>query len=325
VVPVAPGVQLAGLAATRAGAAATVLYFGGADFLVEQHGPATLRALAGSAPVNVVLLDYPGSGASEGTPTLATLKEHAIAAYDVVAARPDLAPAGVVVHGHSLGSFVAASLADARPVRGLVLQSSATTPGDWMRGFFRPSLFKWWARPAYPFLRFTLDSALVGEDNVARVQRYRGPLLVLVAADDITTAPTMSRALAAASATPDSLKRLAVLPGSGHDDVLTNRIRDGVRSLRAPRSGCVDEAVAPTTAPPQPTLALARETVPNARQTRPHSVAVLTRGLGWVVGVCGAALALVNMLASPMHVPSGIPTWNIAVAAQSATPVAAVV
>ena len=109
-----------------------------------------------------------------------------------------------------------------RPVRGLVLQSSTTTPADWMRGFFRPSLFNWWARPAYPFFRFTLDSALVGDDKLAHAQRYRGPLLVLVGADDITTAPAMSRARSAASATPDLLKRLAVPPGSGHDDVLAN-------------------------------------------------------------------------------------------------------
>jgi uncharacterized protein len=216
-------VSLAGLVATQAGAATTVLFFGGDDFLVAQQGPATLRALTGAAPVNVVLLDYPGSGASGGTPTLATLKAYALAAYDVVAARPDLAPTGVVVHGHSLGSFVAASVADARPVRGLVLQSSATTPSDWMRGFFRPSMFKWWARPAYPFIRVTLAPVIAEEDNVARVRRYRGPLLVLVGAEDTKTAPAMSRALAEASATPDSIKRVAVLPGSGHDDVLANQ------------------------------------------------------------------------------------------------------
>ena len=111
-------------------------------------------------------------------------------------------------------------VAATRPVRGLVLQNSATTPADWLRGFFRPSRLKWWARPAYPFFRFTLDSVVAAEDNVARVRGYRGPLLILAGDLDITTAPAMSQALMAASATPDSLKWLVVLPGAGHDDVL---------------------------------------------------------------------------------------------------------
>lgn len=219
-VPVPGGPPLAGVAATRTDARATVLYLGGDDFLTARQGPAVLRALTAAAPVNVVLVDYPGYGASGGAPSLASLRAGALAAYDWVAARPDLAPAGVVVHGHSVGSFVAAAVADARPVRGLVLQNSATTPSDWLRGFFRPSRLKWWARPAYPFIRFSLDSALAAEDNVARVRRYRGPLLVLSGSADREAAPAMSRTLAAAAASPDSLKQLVVLPGAGHEDVL---------------------------------------------------------------------------------------------------------
>jgi pimeloyl-ACP methyl ester carboxylesterase len=111
---------------------------------------------------------------------------------------------------------------DARPVRGLVLQNSATNPTDWVRTFFRPSRLKWWARPAYPFVRVSVDPALARQDNLARVRRYRGPLLVLSGTADDKAAPEMSRALAAASATPDSLKRLIVLPGAGHEDVMAH-------------------------------------------------------------------------------------------------------
>lgn len=220
-VPVTAGLRLTGLAAVRPDAVATVLYFGGDDFLVAKNGPATLRALAGAAPVNIVLLDYPGSGTSEGPVTLVAVKTAALVAYDTIAARRDLAPAGVVVHGHSMGSFVAASVADARAVRGVVLQSAATTPDDWRKQFFRPSLLKWWARPAWPFLRFSIDPTLAGEDNVARVQRLRAPLLVLVGAEDRVTSPAMSRTLAA-SAAADALAQLVELPGAGHDDVLAN-------------------------------------------------------------------------------------------------------
>ncbi|MCU0618815.1 MAG: lysophospholipase, partial [Gemmatimonadaceae bacterium] len=220
-IPVTAAIRLTGVAAVRPDAVTTVLFFGGDDFQVAQNGPAALRALTGAAPVNVVLLDYPGTGTSEGPATLVAVKAAALVAHDTIAARRDLAPTGVMVHGHSMGSFIAASVAEARPVRGLVLQSAATTPDEWRRQFFRPSLLKWWARPAWPFLRFTIDPTLAGEDNVARVRRFRGPLFVVVGAEDRTTSPAMSRTLAA-SAAPESPTRLAVLPGSGHDDVLTN-------------------------------------------------------------------------------------------------------
>lgn len=189
---------------------------------VADAGAATLRALTAAAPVNVVLVDYPGTGLSGGQPSLASLKTDALAAYDWVVARPSLTPAGVIVHGHSIGSFVAASVAAARPVRGLVLQGSATTPDDWFHNFFRPSRRKWWARPAYPFIRFTLDPALAEEDNLARVRQFRGRLLVLSGSADTKADPSMSRAPVVASASPDSLERLVMLPGSGHDDVLKN-------------------------------------------------------------------------------------------------------
>ncbi len=109
-----------------------------------------------------------------------------------------------------------------RPVGGLVLQNSATTPAAWLHEFFRPARLAWWARIGYPFVRFTLDSALPAEDNVARVRQYRGPLLILSGSDDDKTAPAMSRALVVASASPDSLKRLVILAGSGHDNVFAN-------------------------------------------------------------------------------------------------------
>ncbi len=222
VVPTTGGAQLVGLAATSRAAHATILYFGGGDFVVSSKGPAVLRALTEAAPVNVVLIDYAGSGESGGVPTLATLKADALTSFDWVAVHAAPSSGSVIVHGHSIGSFVAASVAAVRPVGGLVLQSSATTPAAWLHEFFRPTRLKWWARVGYPFVRFTLDSALTAEDNVARVRQYRGPLLILSGSDDDTTDPAMSRTLFVASASPDSLKRLVVLAGSGHENVFAN-------------------------------------------------------------------------------------------------------
>jgi len=221
-IPVAKGIELTGVAATRPDAISGVFFLGGETFRVATDGAATLRALTGAAPVNVVLLDYPGSGTSGGAPTLVSVTSTAIAAYDWIAVRPSLAPGGLIVHGHSFGSFVASSVSDARTVRGLVLQGAATSPREWAKESVRSGRHAWWARPAYPFLRIMVDRSLAREDNRVRLGRYRGPVLVLVGADDRVTPPSMSRSVAAASASPRALTRLVVLPGSDHHTVFSN-------------------------------------------------------------------------------------------------------
>ena len=86
------------------------------------------------------------------------------------------------------------------------------------------------------------------------------------------------------------------------------------RSVRRPPTGLRRSAPACT-----------RHAVPFLRQAGRGRVAVLARSLGWAVGLCGASLVLANLLASPMQLPAGAPTWNVAVTAAGAAPVAAVV
>ncbi len=218
-IPVAKGVQLTGVAATRPDAVSGVLFLGSGTFRVATDGAATLRALTGAAPVNVMLLDHPGTGTSGGAPTLVSVTKYAIAVYDWIVARPSLAPGGLIVHGHSFGGFVATSVADARNVRGLVLQSAPSSAREWAQSSARLS---WWVRLAHPFMQIRVDRSLAREDNRVRLGHYRGPVLMLVGADDAVTPPSMSRSLAAASASPRELRQLVVLPGSDHQTVLNN-------------------------------------------------------------------------------------------------------
>ncbi len=222
-IPVASGVDLTGVAATRPDAISGVLFLGGEKFRVATNGTATLRALTGAAPVNVVLLDYPGTGTSTGAPTLASVTAHARAAYDWLVARPKLAPpGGLIVHRDSFGGFVATSVAEARAVRGLVLQGAPTTLLEWKKEASRPGRLAWWARPAHPFMDIRIDDSLTREDNRFRLGNYRGPVLILIGEDDPVTPPAMARSLAAASASPRELRQLVVLPGSDHQTVLSN-------------------------------------------------------------------------------------------------------
>ncbi|HEX6372550.1 MAG TPA: alpha/beta hydrolase [Longimicrobium sp.] len=207
------GAELFAVVLRHPRATATVLYFGGNGFRISQAGRHAAGILL-PLGVNVVLVDHRGYGRSTGTPTtISQLQADAVAAYDYVAALPGIDRARIVVHGQSLGSFMAGEVADRRPVGGLVLESSATTAADWRR-YVSPR--PWYARP---FVRVRVSESMRRAGNLERVRRIRAPLLVLVGERDSVTPPPLSRRLYQQSATPDSLKRLHVLAGAGHNDV----------------------------------------------------------------------------------------------------------
>jgi pimeloyl-ACP methyl ester carboxylesterase len=188
----------------------TVLYFGGNMFRISQHGVQLARQLA-PLGVNILLVDHRGYGGSTGTPTTALLARDAVTAYDYLRGLRGIAGDEVVVHGQSLGSFMAGSVADQRPVAGLVLESSATTVGEWAR-YSTP----WFAKP---FVRVRVDPALRQMGNLAVVQRLQRPLLVLVGARDNQAPPALSRRLFSEAAVPAGMKRLHVFPNAGHNNV----------------------------------------------------------------------------------------------------------
>jgi pimeloyl-ACP methyl ester carboxylesterase len=205
------GAELFAVVQRNPRATATVLYFGGNAFRISQMGRNAANTLL-PLGVNVVLVDHRGYGRSTGTPsTVAQLQADAVTAYDYVAALPGIGR--IVVHGQSLGSFLAGEVADKRPVAGVVLESSATTAEEWIR-IVNPR--PWYARP---FVRVDVSESMRRAGNLERVRRIRAPLLVLVGERDNITPPALSRRLYQQAATPDSLKRLHVLAGAGHNNV----------------------------------------------------------------------------------------------------------
>lgn len=210
VVRAGDGAALYTLTLHRPGARRTVLYFGGNGFVVSEHAPLVARWLA-PLDVNIVLVDHRGYGRSEGTPTLELMRSDALAVFDDLTARPESRAATVVVHGQSLGSFVAGWVAAQRRVRGVVLESTATTAEDWVATSERP----FYAR----LFRVEVDGALRGQGNLDNVRRLDEPLLLLSGARDGTTPTSMAEALRVA-APPAASARLAIVPAAGHNDVL---------------------------------------------------------------------------------------------------------
>lgn len=112
--------------------------------------------------IGTLLVEYPGYGRSEGSPSLTSLEQAYDRAYDWLVAQPETDSAKIVAMGRSIGTGVAARLATRRAVAALILQSPFTRISDFATGLGVP-----------PFLvrdRF---------DNLDAVARYDGPVLVL--------------------------------------------------------------------------------------------------------------------------------------------------
>src|SRR2546422_5132995 len=111
----------------------------------------------------VLVLDYPGYGASGGRATEAALYAAADAAYAALASRPEVDPRRIYVYGRSLGSAVASHTAAHHPVAGPILETPPTNTAGTARDHYR----------LLP--RFLLHLSL---DNVANVRLVHCPILL---------------------------------------------------------------------------------------------------------------------------------------------------
>lgn len=158
--------------------------------------------LLSAAGFDVLAFDYRGYGRSTGRPSERGLERDARAAREALLGRPGVDPTRVVYLGESLGGAVALALALELPPAGLILQSGFTSVRDMARLHY-PFIPRAFVPDAYPSLR--------------RIAGLRAPLLVLHGARD-TIVPVMhGEELLEAARGP---KRMHVLPGAGHNDLL---------------------------------------------------------------------------------------------------------
>lgn len=199
-------VTLHGVLMRRTGAVASVLYFGGNAFHLDESAK-TLASKLSSCPINIVLFDYRGYGRSGGVPTVANLEQDALKLFDHA---NTLFPGQVFVHGHSLGSFVAAYVAQQRPVRGLVLEATANNVLDWAK-----ANVPWYARA---WVDIELTESLRGIDNTRTLAHFKQPSLVLAGSMDRVTPAQLGRKVF--DAIPGPAKQIMVMDGAHHNDIL---------------------------------------------------------------------------------------------------------
>jgi uncharacterized protein len=206
--PRADGVLLYTVLFSRPNATALVVYFGGNAFTISRHHQGVLDVYKNHG-VDVLMVDHRGYGGSTGMASITNLMEDAIPAYDYARGLADYRNKPVIVHGQSLGSFMAGEVSKARSLDGLVLESSATTAEDWVQGFVDRSVF----------LRSgVVQGNLKGMGNLSAMATLDEPVLIAVGEKDTTTRSDMSVKLFNAARIPLEQKELLIVPNAGHND-----------------------------------------------------------------------------------------------------------
>jgi fermentation-respiration switch protein FrsA (DUF1100 family) len=192
----------------------TLLWFHGNAGTIALRLP-WLERLRAHLGVSVFIFDYQGYGLSEGQPSEENTYADARAALAYLRARPDVDPGRVVYFGKSLGGAVAVQLATEEPPHRLVIQSTFTSV---------PHL----ARRHYPFVPGALIRTRYA--SLDKIGRVRAPLLIVHGDGDPIVPPEHARLLYEAAAEP---KRLLMVEGAGHNDVLERGGRPYLDALRA--------------------------------------------------------------------------------------------
>lgn len=87
----------------------------------------------------MLLVEYPGYGESAGKPSIDTVTEAFIAAYDVLAARPDVDGGHIIGMGRSLGGGAICALAQHRRLQAMVLIATFADLPSLSRRYLAPS------------------------------------------------------------------------------------------------------------------------------------------------------------------------------------------
>lgn len=188
-------------------AAAVIVYLPGNKMSIAEYGPRLLPSFA-QIDADVIWLDRRGLGATGGKADLRELQSDAQAML-ALAAREDKP---VIVHGLSLGSLLAGTVANDPRVAALVLEGALTSIPN-VADASVPDVLK-------GVIHVRVDPRIAAFDNVAVLQHYDKPLLLLAGSDDKDIPPVHARTLYAAARTRD--KTLVIAQGKTHVDAMTS-------------------------------------------------------------------------------------------------------
>lgn len=206
-IEVEPGIFVGGRLYSPGPEAPAILYWHGngeiaADY--EAIGP----MYTGSG-LTLLVIDYRGYGTSDGSPTCSNLLSDAITVFDAldrVLQDHHLRPTRLYAMGRSLGSAAAIEVAvhAGRQLAGLIIES----------GF--ADTFALLARLGVRIEG--ADEASDGFGNAAKMSLISKPTLIIHGQNDVLIPATDGQELHRRSPAKD--KRLALIPGAGHNDLM---------------------------------------------------------------------------------------------------------
>jgi hypothetical protein len=135
-----------------------VFAHGNAEFI--DHWVNKMQAFA-RLGMGVLLVEYPGYGRSEGSPSQEGVTQAMVAGYDALLGRPEIDGKRVVLIGRSLGAGSVCALAALRPAAAMVLLSTFTSIRAMAKRYLIPKFL-------------VLDPF----DNLSVVRNFAGPILV---------------------------------------------------------------------------------------------------------------------------------------------------
>ena len=188
-----------------------ILYFHGNGEIARDYD--SIAPFYTSLGISLLVADYRGYGWSDGFPTASSLVHDAPLVFEALGQMLGEAggevPQRVFVMGRSLGSAAAIEVARHRQeaIAGLILES----------GFAHT--LQLLARLGV--VLENLDEAQDVFANLTKISQIGLPTLVVHGQDDMLIPASEGVALYEGSAAPDDEKRLVVIPGAGHNDLLT--------------------------------------------------------------------------------------------------------
>lgn len=153
--------------------------------------------------LHVLIIDYRGYGKSGGRPGEAGIYLDALAAYDYLRGRRDIAPARIIGYGASLGGAAVIDLATKRELAALIVDSSFTSAADM-------------AKLVYPFIPSFLIKIKL--DSVGKIRSVTTPKLFLHSREDELVPFALGEKLYQAAAPPKEFLELSGGHNTGFDD-----------------------------------------------------------------------------------------------------------
>ena len=219
-VEVEPGVTISGRLYATTGEAPAILYFhGNGEIAADYDNIAPLYTQMG---ITLLVIDDRGYGSSDGTPTASHLLADAVAVFDAVDhifEGNGLTPSQLYVMGRSLGSaaVIDVALHAGQRLAGLIVESGFT------------DTFALLARLGVRVRG--ADEERDGFGNPAKMGRVTTRTLIIHGQDDVLIPASDGRELYRCCAAPD--KRLVLIPGAGHNDLMMVGMSQYFEAIRA--------------------------------------------------------------------------------------------